>query len=116
MFGNSEPLDLQTARLVREFAERIEAKHRVRDEIAAEIATIYAEAKDCGIDGKALKAVIRMRKLNPEEREREQAIINAYLRAAGYSASTQGTPDDLLRDPDDIGFPSDLNDALRRAA
>lgn len=51
--------------------------------------TIYQEAKDAGVDTKALKAVIRIRKQNATERETHETIVQSYLAALGDYASTE---------------------------
>lgn len=111
MFENDEPLvDMQTVRLVRQFIERIEHIHAERDHLAREISDVYAEVKASGIDTKAIKEVIKLRKKDPSALQREQALVDAYLRASGVNAGfARMAPDDFLNSDDD-GFPSDMEE------
>ena len=51
--------------------------------IADDIKDVYAEAKANGFDAKALRAVVRLRKQDVEERKEQEAILETYLNALG---------------------------------
>lgn len=61
------------------FVERIE---RMEDDRAV----IAAEAKSNGFDVKALRAVIRLRKQDAQERAEHEAILDTYKHALGMLA------------------------------
>jgi len=88
----SEPSEAanESAEQLRSYVELVESKHAERDELASEIADVYAEAKSNGFDVKAIKAVIRLRKMNQAEREEQEAILDTYFRALGMPASAAG--------------------------
>lgn len=65
------------------FVERIERLEEEKKAIADDIKDIYAEAKANGFDVKALRAVIRLRKQEPAERNEQQLILETYLNALG---------------------------------
>ncbi len=65
------------------FIERIERLEEDKKAIADDIRDVYAEAKGNGFDTKALRAVVRMRKEDAEERKEHEAILDTYLRALG---------------------------------
>lgn len=44
---------------------------------------IYAEAKGNGYDAKALRAVVRIRKMDAEDRQAQEALLETYLHALG---------------------------------
>jgi len=44
---------------------------------------VYAEAKGRGIDVKALRAIVRLRKQDTDERREQQAILETYMHALG---------------------------------
>jgi uncharacterized protein (UPF0335 family) len=68
------------------FIERVERLEEEKKAIADDIRDVYAEAKANGYDVKALRAIIRLRKLDPAEREEQQAILETYMQALGMAA------------------------------
>ena len=44
---------------------------------------LYAEAKGKGFDVKAMRALVRLRKMDAAEREERQAMLDLYLSAMG---------------------------------
>ena len=68
---------------LKSFVERIERLEEEKKSIADDIRDVYAEAKSNGFDVKALRAVIRLRKQEPQERNEHQAILDTYLNALG---------------------------------
>ncbi len=69
------------------FVERIERLEEEKKAIADDIKDVYAEAKAMGYDTKALRAVIRLRKQDVNERQEQQAILDTYLHALGMLAA-----------------------------
>jgi uncharacterized protein (UPF0335 family) len=65
------------------FVERIERLEEEKKAIADDIKDVYAEAKGNGFDIKALRAVVRLRKQDVEERKEQEAILDVYLQALG---------------------------------
>ncbi len=47
---------------------------------------IYQEAKSAGLDVKALRTIIRLRKQSPEDRAEREAILETYMHALGMLA------------------------------
>ena len=68
---------------LRAFVERIERLEDEKKSIADDIKDVYSEAKANGYDTKALKAVIRLRKIAVSERLEQEAILDTYLSALG---------------------------------
>ena len=54
-------------------------------EISADIREVYSEAKGTGFDTKAMRAVVRLRKLDTADRQEQEAILDLYLSAMGMS-------------------------------
>ena len=73
---------------LRSFVERIERMEEEKTNIAADIREIYAEAKGNGFDTKILRAIIRLRKMEPHEREEQEALIDLYKSALGMNVVT----------------------------
>jgi uncharacterized protein (UPF0335 family) len=72
-----------TAEQLRAYVERIERLEEEKAAIAADVREVYAEAKGNGFDVKIMRQVIRLRKLDNEERSEQDAILDLYLRALG---------------------------------
>ena len=66
---------------LRSFVERIERLAEEKKTTADDIKDVYAEAKANGFDVKALRAVIRMRKEDADERAELEAVVETYLEA-----------------------------------
>lgn len=60
--------------------EVMEAEIKEKQEGRAEI---YAEAKSGGFDVKALRTIVRMRRMDASTRSEQEAILDSYLTALG---------------------------------
>lgn len=65
--------------------ERVDAEVR---ELTSERGTIYKAAKDAGFDTKALKHVIKNRRMEASKRQEFEAAVDAYEHALGDFVST----------------------------
>ena len=63
--------------------ERIERLEEEKKATSDDIRDVYAEAKGNGFDTKALRAVVRMRKMDSDERREQQEVLDTYLNALG---------------------------------
>jgi len=63
--------------------ERIERLEEEKKTISDDIRDVYAEAKGNGFDTKALRTIIRLRKIEPTEREEQDLILETYMHALG---------------------------------
>ena len=79
---------------IKAFVERIERLEEERKSIAGDIAEVYAEAKGNGFDRKALKAVVRIRAMNHDDRMEHEALVDLYLSALGMAAAPADDEDD----------------------
>lgn len=68
---------------LRAFIERIERLENEKKTVGDDIKEVYAEAKGSGFDGKAIRAIIRLRKKEEHERSEEEALIQLYKDALG---------------------------------
>lgn len=68
---------------LKSIVERIERLEEEKAGIANDIKDVFAEAKGNGFDVKALRSIIRLRKLDPNERQERETILETYLRALG---------------------------------
>lgn len=63
--------------------QRIERLEQEKREIAEQIKDVYGEAKALGYDTKALREVIKLRKMDRDQRTEQELILETYLIALG---------------------------------
>jgi uncharacterized protein (UPF0335 family) len=63
--------------------ERIERLEEEKKASSDDIRDVYAEAKGNGFDPKALRSIVRMRKLDSDERREQQEVLETYMHALG---------------------------------
>jgi uncharacterized protein (UPF0335 family) len=87
MLDRTEPLSDAPVGFAKEhlksFIERLE---RMDEEIKAlneDKRDIYAEAKGCGFDVKALREILKIRRLDADQRAEHEAIVDLYMQALG---------------------------------
>ena len=68
---------------LRSFIERIERLEEEKKGIGDDIKDVYLEAKANGYDGKIMRQIIRLRKMQPHDRQEMEAILQTYLAALG---------------------------------
>ena len=68
---------------LRLFLERIETLEEEKKGISDDIRDVYAEAKGNGWDTKTMRRLIALRKLDPDARAEQQALLETYARAIG---------------------------------
>jgi uncharacterized protein (UPF0335 family) len=67
------------------FVERIERLEEEKKTTSDDIRDVYAEAKGTGFDTKALRTIVRLRKLDTDERREQQEVLDTYLHALGMA-------------------------------
>ncbi len=63
--------------------ERIERMNEEKKGISEDIRDVYSEAKAHGYDTKIIRAVIRLRAMETNDRQEYQAILDTYMTALG---------------------------------
>lgn len=63
--------------------ERIERLEEEKKVLADDIRDVYAESKGNGMDVKALRTIIRLRKMDANDRAEQDAILETYMHALG---------------------------------
>ncbi len=66
---------------LRSFVERIERLEEEKQALAADIREVYSEAKGAGFDVKVMRHLIRLRKMDADDRKQMEDILNTYERA-----------------------------------
>jgi uncharacterized protein (UPF0335 family) len=72
-----------TADQLRSFIERYERLEAEKQDIADQQKEVLAEAKGCGYDTAILREIIKLRKMDPQDRAEKEAILQIYLDALG---------------------------------
>ena len=67
------------------FVERIERLEEEKKATSDDIRDVYAEAKGTGFDTKALRTIVRLRKMDTNERREQQEVLDTYLHALGMA-------------------------------
>ena len=68
---------------LRAFIERIERLEEEKATLLEDIREVYAEAKGTGFDPKIMRQVVRIRKLEPDQRQEQEFVLDTYLSALG---------------------------------
>jgi uncharacterized protein (UPF0335 family) len=70
---------------LKSYIERIEKLDEEKADIAATIRDVFAEAKGNGYDTKAMREILKLRKLESHEREEQEYMLDIYKRALGLA-------------------------------
>ena len=63
--------------------ERVERLEEEKKGVADDIRDTYAEAKAVGYDVKIMRQIVRLRKMNPDDRKEMELILDTYKAALG---------------------------------
>jgi len=63
--------------------ERIERLEAEKKGLTDDINDVYLEAKSTGYDPKIMRQIVRLRKMQPHDRQEMEAILQTYLAALG---------------------------------
>jgi len=66
---------------LRGFIDRIERLEEEKKGIAEDIKEVYAQAKAVGFDTKIMRKVIAVRKMDQNERQEQETLLDVYLHA-----------------------------------
>ena len=66
---------------IRSFIERIEHLETEIQELNEGKKEVFSEAKGEGLDVKILKEIIKLRKLDQDERDEHETLLDVYMRA-----------------------------------
>lgn len=72
-----------SAQQLKQFVERIERLEEDRAGIAGDINDVYAEAKSTGFDVKAMRNIVKMRRMEKHHRDEAEEILETYKTALG---------------------------------
>ena len=63
------------------FIERIERLEEDKAGVASDIKEVYAEAKSSGFDTKIMRDIVKLRTLDPSQRQEMDHLLEVYRRA-----------------------------------
>ena len=70
------------------FIERIERLEEEKKALAKDLKEVYAEAKAQGYDVKTMRQIVRLRKMDADDRAEAEALLETYKNALGMLADT----------------------------
>jgi uncharacterized protein (UPF0335 family) len=68
---------------LKSFIERIERLEEEKKALAEDIKEVYAEAKGTGFDVKIMRQIIRIRKMDKDDLDEQETLLDVYKRALG---------------------------------
>ena len=77
--------DVAADERLRLLIERIERMEEEKKGVTEDIKDIYAEAKATGYDAKIMRLIVKIRKMNPDDRREQEAILETYMIALGLA-------------------------------
>ncbi len=69
--------------MIKSVIERVERLEEDKKELSEDIRDIYKEAGGNGLDVKALRTIVRMRKQDAHERQEAETVLETYMHALG---------------------------------
>ena len=75
----NQKVDLQLKKLI----ENIERLEEEKSEVSNQIKDIYKEARSSGFDAKIMKQLIKLRKMDNDELQEQEYLMETYKEAVG---------------------------------
>lgn len=69
---------------LRSLIERIERLEEEKRELQSDIRDIFAEAKSAGFDVKAMRTILKLRKMNAADRDEQETMVETYRKALDF--------------------------------
>ncbi|MDR0288484.1 MULTISPECIES: DUF2312 domain-containing protein [unclassified Wolbachia] len=80
-----------TADELKGYIERIEKLEQEKKDVQDHIRDVYAKAADKGWDTKVMKQIVRLRKMDDDDREEQEILLDTYKRALGMSCEEESS-------------------------
>ncbi|RED54028.1 DUF2312 domain-containing protein [Aestuariispira insulae] len=74
-----------TGERLRSIIERIERLEEEKAALAEDVKEVYAEAKGDGFDVKTIRQIIKIRKMDQNDRAEQEALLETYMSALGMA-------------------------------
>ena len=72
---------------LKSFIERIERLEEEKRALAEDIKEVFAEAKGTGFDTKIMRQIIKIRKMDKDDLDEQETLLDVYKRAIGMLPS-----------------------------
>ena len=72
---------------LRSFIERIERLEEEKRALSGDIKEVFAEAKGNGFDTKIMRQLIKLRKMDKDDLDEQETLLDVYKRAIGMLPS-----------------------------
>lgn len=72
---------------LKSFIERIERLEEEKKALADDIRDVYAEAKANGFAVKVMRQIVKIRKMDKDDLDEQEALLETYMRALGMRRS-----------------------------
>ncbi|MBO6827135.1 MAG: DUF2312 domain-containing protein [Sneathiella sp.] len=87
---------------LRSIVERIERLEEDKKAIAEDIKEVVAEARSNGYDVKALRTILKIRKMDKADRQEQEYMVDLYLHALGMlDEGSSSSENDIPPEGDD---------------
>jgi uncharacterized protein (UPF0335 family) len=70
---------------LKSFIERIERLEEEKAALAGDIKEVYSEAKSSGFETKIMRQIVRLRKMDAQERTEQEQLLDVYKQAVGLA-------------------------------
>ena len=81
--GSADKKGISAQRL-KSFIERIERLEAEKKALGDDVREVYGEAKSSGFDPKIMRQVVKLRKMDANDRQEQESLLQVYLDAVGY--------------------------------
>jgi uncharacterized protein (UPF0335 family) len=78
---------------LRSFIERIERLEEEKRALSGDLKEVYAEAKGTGFEPKIMRQIIKIRKMDKDEVDEEESLLDLYKRALGMMPEAEAAID-----------------------
>ncbi|MGE0258752.1 MAG: DUF2312 domain-containing protein, partial [Alphaproteobacteria bacterium] len=78
---------------LRSFIERIERLEEEKRALSADIKDVFAEAKGNGFDVAIMRQIIRIRRMDQDDVDEQETLLDIYKRALGMLPSAEAAPE-----------------------
>jgi uncharacterized protein (UPF0335 family) len=79
------------AKKLKAYIERIETLDKEKAGLSEDMRDVFSEAKASGLDVKAMRACIKLRKMKENVRQEEEYVLDLYKRALGLTPEIDDT-------------------------
>ncbi len=76
-----------SAEQLKSYVERIENLEEEKAKVSEDVREVYSEAKGNGFDTKTLREIVKLRKMDHDDRQEQEYMLDLYKKALGLVPS-----------------------------